>query len=57
MKTLALMISTGAVYVMIGNMVSQYVNETPLDGDTSFAYFIIGLVVGVFASRRFGWID
>lgn len=57
MKTLALMISTGAVYVMIGNMVSQYVNETPLDGDTSFAYFIIGLVVGVFGSRRFGWID
>ena len=57
MKTFALMIVSGSVYCLLGNVTSQVLNGNLLNGDNSFALFIIGLVLGVFTARELDWID
>ena len=57
MKTFALMIVSGSLYCLLGNVMSEVLTNSLLNGDTSFALFIIGLVFGVFTARELDWID
>ena len=57
MKTFALMIVSGCIYALIGNAFSALVNDAWLNGDANLMLFLIGMGLGVFTSRKFGWID
>lgn len=57
MKTFALMLTAGAGYALTAELISQALNNSPLNGDDRFAFFVIGMVLGVFTARKLEWID
>lgn len=57
MKTFALMIVSGAIYAVLGNVFSALVNDAYLNGDANLMLFLIGMGLGVFTARKFEWID
>lgn len=56
MKTLATMLTVGAVYTAIAIAIADALGGG-ISSDDKFALFIIGMCAGVFTSKRFGWID
>lgn len=55
-KAIIAMISIAIAYVVIGNVMSNVISNAPLNGDSSFTFFVVGLVVGVWVSHRQEWI-
>lgn len=56
MKTLALMFVIGSVYAALGNVVRELMYGVPLDGDTKFAFFLMGAGVAVFIAKKLEWL-
>jgi hypothetical protein len=57
MKTLTLMLVSGFAYAGISNELAKAFANSPMHPDALFALFVIGVIGGVFFSRRLGWID
>ena len=56
MKTLSLMIALGALNIGVSEATSQLLYSTSIDGDSSFALFIIGVVSAVFIAKDRQWV-
>jgi hypothetical protein len=57
MKTLALMITAGGLYAFAVEKLSDVINNSPLNGDTRLALYLIGMIIGVMTARKLEWID
>ena len=57
MKAFALMIISGSLYALLGNVSSQVINGYLLNGDANFVLFILGFGVGVYFAYQWNWID
>jgi hypothetical protein len=55
-KTIVTMFGSAVGYVVIVNAMSNVINNAPLNADSKFAFFIIGLVYGVYVSHKQEWI-
>lgn len=56
MKTFALMLTAGVGYALTAELISKAVNNSSLNGDSLFALFVLGLVLGLFTAKRLGWV-
>lgn len=57
MKAFALMIVSASVYCLLGNVTSQVLTDSLLNGDASFVLFVIGFGAGVYLAYQLEWID
>lgn len=56
MKTLSLAVIAGTIYATLAVVIASALGGG-LGGDDKLALFLIGFGVGVFTSKRLGWID
>jgi hypothetical protein len=57
MKTFAMMMVTASIYVTAAQLTSYVISDSPISSDAAFTLFVIGMVAGVWMSKRLGWID
>jgi hypothetical protein len=51
------MITAGGLYAFAVEKLSDVINNSPLNGDTRLALYLIGMIIGVMTARKLEWID